>query len=60
MYGIIYYSRNVRQFYYKTFATKKEALNEIQYLTLGKDFVSQIDIVKIVLSWDAYDGITRG
>lgn len=59
-YGIIYYDRNVRQFYFKKFASKEEALNEINYLSLGKDFVSSIDIVEIVLSWDAYDGITRG
>lgn len=56
-YGLVYYDNEDGRTHFIPFLTKKEVRNYINAFDMGKDCVSSFSIVKMVESWNAYDGI---
>ena len=55
-YAVIYFSREMERYYYKTFLTKREAMEFVRSLHISHDIVSDVEVVKRVWAYNTLDG----
>ena len=55
-YGVLWYDRAYRRWYYRPFITKKEAKAQFAYLLNNNVDATNVELVRRVSAWNYYDG----